>query len=564
MFTSSFSVLAEDETKNVYFGDLHVHSSLSFDSYIFGNRLSLDQSYRIAKGEAFENVEGEIMQLRTPLDFAAITDHSESFGIHEGCDDEEATLSTLIMCRRLESPDLLFFLQLRANGAKRPPENPMLDAAGGDHEKLHKFAKMTWEKIINVNNKHNEPGKFTTFHAYEYSPTLPDIGKHHRNVIFRNNSVPDHAISMFHAATEIDLWKQLNDLCLGSCEFITIPHNSNRSWGLAFANVTIDGDRYDLDAWKLRDRFEPLVELFQIKGNSECSIGFGTTDEECNFEQYLPRCEPDQETGCIHPTSMARDGLKLGLEYQEKLGFNPMDFGFIGSTDTHNSNPGDTEEYDYTGSTGVFTAPAKTRLEGARINRNPGGLAAIWAEENTRDALFDSMQRKEVYATSGTRIKLKFSLSFQSQQGTHPMGSTVQALEGNLPEFRILAQKDPLEAPLHKVQLIKGWTNNGVALERVLDLYCSESCTDEIFKVNLETCEIDQNQGEEEITVSWTDETYKPEQNAFYYVRVLQVPTCRWSTYDSLALGIQPPEDFPTTISEMAWSSPIWIESVDE
>ena len=334
MFTNSFSVLAEDENKNLYFGDLHVHSSLSFDSYIFGNRLSLDQSYRIAKGEVFENVEGEIMQLRTPLDFAAITDHSESFGIHEGCDDEEATFSTLILCRRLESPDLLFFLQLRANGAKRPPENPMLDAAG-DHEKLHKFAKMTWEKIINVNNKHNEPGKFTTFHAYEYSPTLPDIGKHHRNVIFRNNSVPDHAISMFHAATEIDLWKQLNDLCLGSCEFITIPHNSNRSWGLAFANVTIDGDPYDLEAWKLRDRFEPLVELFQIKGNSECSIGFGTTDEDCNFEQYLPRCEPDQETGCIHPTSMARDGLKLGLEYQEKLGFNPMDFGFIGLSLIH-------------------------------------------------------------------------------------------------------------------------------------------------------------------------------------------------------------------------------------
>ena len=295
------------------------------------------------------------------------------------------------------------------------------------------------------------------------------------------------------------------------------------------------------------------------------SIGFGTTDEECNIEQYLTRCEPGQETQCIHPTSMVRDGLKLGLQYKEEIGFNPMDFGFIGSTDTHNSNPGDTEEYDFRGASGVFTAPAETRLSNSnRVNNTPGGLAAIWADQNTRDALFDSMQRKEVYATSGTRIRLKFSVNFESQQETHPMGSTVKADMDNMPEFSIVAQKDPLEGPLHKVQLIKGWTSNGIALERVLDIYCSQSCSDEVFKVDLKTCEIDQQQGEDEIKVSWTDETYKPEQNAFYYVRVLQVPTCRWSTYDSIALGIQPPDDIPATVTEMAWSSPIWIDSANE
>ncbi|GIT36956.1 MAG: hypothetical protein Ct9H300mP6_08240 [Gammaproteobacteria bacterium] len=241
-----------------------MHSSLSFDSYIFGNRLSLDESYRVAKGEAVENVEGEIMQLRTPLDFAAITDHSESFGIHEGCDDEEATLSTLILCRRLESPDFLFFLQLRANGAKRPPDNPMLDAAG-DHEKLQKFAKMTWDKIIEVNNIHNDPGKFTTFHAYEYSPTLPDVGKHHRNVIFRNDSVPDHAVSMFHAATEIDLWKQLDDLCLGIVNLspYLITQTFHGGWLLLTSPLTVTPTPFE--AWKLRDQFEPIVEMFQVK-----------------------------------------------------------------------------------------------------------------------------------------------------------------------------------------------------------------------------------------------------------------------------------------------------------
>ncbi|HBM88470.1 MAG TPA: hypothetical protein DD437_08005, partial [Rhodobiaceae bacterium] len=394
---------------NAYFGDLHSHSALSFDSYIFGNRLSVDEAYRIAKGDAFETASGERIQLTVPLDFAAVTDHAEGFGLFETCAGEDVSDDFMNLCRRFETPNASFFLDLREAGEKRPPENlgGSEDAIGGDQ------ARSTWAQIVAAAERHNEPGRFTTFAAYEYSPPLPDRGKIHRNVIFRNDTIPTRAISAFDALTEIDLWNMISADCTAPCDFITIPHNPNKSWGLAFASHTIDGDAYTPDDWKLRDEVEPLVEIFQIKGNSECSLGFGATDEECGFEQFLPPCAEGQVTQCIHPTSMARDGLKLGLKLEEELGFNPLDFGMLGSTDTHNSNPGNAEEYDFRGAAALFTGNANLRLRGLRGGgastvQNPGGLAVVWAPENTRDALFDAMERKEVYATSGTRIRLRF------------------------------------------------------------------------------------------------------------------------------------------------------------
>ena len=373
---------------NAYFGDLHSHSALSFDSYIFGNRLSVDDAYRIAKGNAFETASGERIQLSMPLDFAAVTDHAEGFGLFETCAGEAVSDDFMNLCRRFESPNPNFFLDLRESGEKRPPEN----LGGADNAIGDEQARSTWAQIVAAAERHNEPGRFTTFAAYEYSPPLPDRGKIHRNVIFRNDTVPTRAISAFDALTEINLWNMISADCEAPCDFITIPHNPNKSWGLAFASHTIDGDAYTADDWKLRDEVEPLVEIFQIKGNSECSLGFGATDEECGFEQFLPPCAEGQKTQCIHPTSMARDGLKLGLKLEEELGFNPLDFGMIGSTDTHNSNPGNAEEYDFRGSAALFTGTANLRLRGllggaAATVQNPGGLAVVWARENTRDAL---------------------------------------------------------------------------------------------------------------------------------------------------------------------------------
>ena len=305
--------------KNVYFGDLHSHSNLSFDSYIFGNRLTVDQSYRFAKGESMNNAGGETMQLSVPLDFAAVTDHAEGFGLHRLCDDQGKTKYGEEFCQRLETPSASLFMELREQGEKRPFKTSLGDLSS-DGQKAGQFAAMTWQNIVSIAEKHNDPGKFTTFAAYEYSPPLPDRGKIHRNVIFRNSKVPARAISAKEAATELDLWRQLTENCADPCEFLTIPHNPNKTWGLAFASHTIDGDAYTVDDWKQREKLEPLVEIYQIKGNSECAIGFGTSDEECNFEQFIPRCEAGQETGCIHKTSMARDGLKKGLKLEQTVG----------------------------------------------------------------------------------------------------------------------------------------------------------------------------------------------------------------------------------------------------
>ena len=568
---------------NAYFGDLHSHSALSFDSYIFGNRLSIDESYRIAKGNAVESASGERIQLTVPLDFAAMTDHAEGFGLFETCAQDDASDEFRTLCRRFDSPNANFFLELREAGEKRPPTN----LGSAENSIAEEQARSTWAQIVGAAERHNEPGRFTTFAAYEYSPPLPDRGKIHRNVIFRNNTVPARAISAFDALTEINLWDMISADCEAPCYFITIPHNPYKSWGLAFASHTIDGDAYTADDWKMRDEVEPLVEIFQIKGNSECSLGFGATDEECGFEQFLPPCEEGQVTQCIHPTSMARDGLKLGLALEEELGFNPLDFGMIGSTDTHNSNPGNAEEYDFRGAAGLFTGNANLRLRGMRGGRgatfqNPGGLAVVWAPENTRDALFDAMERKEVYATSGTRIRLRFfggpsyedslmtadnPIEIAYQQGV-PMGGMLRPSDDETPAFYVQALQDPLNAPLDRVQIIKGWVEDGSVKEIVLDVACGDGrtidpetgrCPATTASVDLTNCAFEEDKGAQLLQAVWKDPDYDAGQRAFYYARVIQNPTCRWSTYDALRLAETPPDDLPSTSTEMAWSSPIWV-----
>ena len=576
--------LRPDPSKNVYFGDLHVHTSISADAYLFGNRFGLDSAYAFAKGEALELRTGEIAQLTRPLDFVALTDHAEAFGRIEACADGGFGPGAEEGCAFLETPSVWGFLQMRGRAEQRPVRRK-LDVFNDDPAVERVYAARTWQAVREAAQRHYEPGVFTTFVGYEYSPALPDRGKHHRNVIFRTDAAPEYAVSAVDAASEIDLWKQLGAQCSGSCEFLTIPHNPNKSWGLAFASETIDGIPYTQDDWFLRRRLEPLVEMFQIKGSSECAFGFGATDEECGFEQFFPPCEDGQETSCIHPTSMARDGLKKGLVLKQSLGANPLEFGFVGSTDTHNSNPGDTEEWDWRGTTTFTSSPATQRMNVSNVtgirNNNPGGLAAIWAEENSREALFDAMTRKEVYATSGTRIKLRVfaGFSFPEDLGETadlavayargvPMGGTL-GTEANAPSLFIWATQDPDHAPLDRVQVIKGWLEDGQAMEAVYDVACaggqpdsvSGQCPPSTAKVDLEDCSWDQSTGSPELRALWVDPSYDAEQDAFYYARVVQNPTCRWTTYDSIRLNRSPPEEVPPVVSEMAWSSPIWLHA---
>ncbi len=568
---------------NVYFGDLHIHSSMSADSYLLGNRLDLDAAYGIAKGESTKIATGERVELTRPLDFAAVTDHAEGFGRTLACEDAALDEPSNEGCEIFESPTLLSFLSLRRRVETRPLVKD-LSVFGNDVAVERTYHAKTWEKIKEAAERHNEPGKFTTFAGYEYSPALPDRGKHHRNIIFRTENTPDYAVSAFDAASEIDLWKRLEATCTGDCQFLTIPHNPNKTWGLAFASETIDGIPYTIDDWKLRKRSEPIVEMFQIKGNSECSTAYGAGDEECGFEQFLPPCEEGQETSCIFPTSMIRDGLQKGLALEDEMSVNPLQFGLIGSTDVHNSNPGDTEEWDFRGSTGYAGSPAARRLDSVTGGRevNPGGLAAVWAEENTREALFDAMRRKEVYATSGTRIRLRVFAGFGLPANIAETGDLATAYEGGVPmggsldgqssalSLFVWAAKDPDNAPLAKVQVIKGWMENGERRELVHDIACGGSeldprtgtCAPNGGRVDLTDCSWTDVEKASELKVLWTDPDYDAHEDAFYYVRVIQNPTCRWTTYDSLRLGREPPTDVPAAVTEMAWASPIWVKAI--
>jgi hypothetical protein len=374
----------------------------------------------------------------------------------------------------------------------------------------------------------------------------------------------------------------------------------NKSWGIAYSGRTIDGDPYEDKDWALRGRSEPLAEIFQIKGNSECGFGLGASDEECNFELVAPLCEGEQVDGCSGRTSFAREGLKEGLLLQQRLGFNPLRFGFIGSTDSHNSTPGDTEENDYRGSSMVFESPAAMRLglsgqkkqgkfsAAVRRAKNPGGLAAVWARENSRDEIFQAMQRRETYATSGTRIQLRFFAGWgfdkgilrdtafleKAYAGGVPMGEVLQANTPEAaPEFLVWAIQDDLAAPLQKIQMVKAWLEGGEAREQVVDIACSDGlvpdaatgrCPDNGAAVNLSDCSISADRGDSEISVRWKDPAFDPGQSAVYYVRVLENPSCRWSTYDSIAIGEMPPAEVSATIQERAWSSPVWYTPGEE
>jgi len=583
---------ALNEDKNLYFGDTHIHTALSFDSYLSGNRLGLREAYRFANGEAMRMPSGAVMQISQPLDFVAVTDHAESFGVFRTCKRDDLLESQKKFCQKFESYTPEFYRKLRDAATQRPPKMPQEYCGGYDKALCAEDARSTWRQVAEMADEYNRPGEFTAFAAYEYSPSLTKLGKIHRNVIFKNSTVPKRAANAFDALTVLDLWRSLETECKGECEFLTIPHNMNKTWGIAYSGKTIDGDAYNNSDWALRGRSEPLAEIFQIKGSSECGFSVGASDEECNFELMVPICEGEQVAGCSGRTSFAREGLKIGMELEQGLGFNPLQFGFIGSTDTHNGNPGDTEESDFRGAQSLAKSSAVGRLgyQGGNsfkplsiIQRvNPGGLAAVWARENSRDAIFEAMENREAYATSGTRIKLRFfagwdfekelitdpELVHKAYRGGVPMGSVLpRKIASKSPEFLVWAMKDGSAASLQRVQMIKGWVEEGKSREQVFDIACSDGlspdaktgrCPDNGAKVDIATCAVSADKGDSQIKVSWNDPDFNPDQAAFYYIRVLENPSCRWSSYDAIRLGIEPRTDIVATVQQRAWSSPIW------
>ena len=599
---------------NLYWGELHLHTAESFDASLFGNSLSIEDAYRFAKGEPLTSAGGEVMRLSRPLDFVAITDHAEGFGTRSHCDNPNLSMSERLACWAANQQNPMIFQMLAASargtagqgdvskppGVYQPEKHrplepgafPTCRVGDGALERCVDNALTDWARYVDLADQFYEPGRLTTLIGYEFSPGLPDQGKHHRNVIFRSNTVPERALSSFDVPNAIGLWKGLEATCVDDCDFLTIPHNPNKAWGLMYSRFTRDAKEYTEADWRLRQKREPLVEIFQVKGAQECALGVGSTDEECGFEQVFEACAPGQLTGCAFATGFVRQGLKVGLELEREFGFNPLQSGFIAATDSHNSNPGDVEEWDFPGAVGAVTSPAIRRVtELAEIPayqsrlrfHNPGGLAAVWAPENNREAIFDALARRETYATSGPRMALRFYASWDEGPAAEqsdvksvsaarvPMGGVLRPSTANVesPSFTVWATRDPMDAPLQRLQMVKGWVDvAGEPHEKVMDIACADGlavdphtgrCPDNGATVNLQTCDVSDGSGANELKTTWRDPDYEPTQSAFYYVRVLMNPACRWSTFDAVRLGREPDPRVPAAVRERAWSSPIWL-----
>ena len=559
--TQPESVSSTPTEKQVFFGDLHLHTALSVDAYITNTRTMPDDAYRYAKGEAIEHVSGEMIQLQTPLDFMGVTDHAEMLGVARAMSNAEDPLSDSDFAQDITSSEYE-----RSHGAFR---RLVSAAADGDVlgvvrmiNPIHARRAMrdTWEVIVEAAEAHNDPGKFTTFVAYEWT-SMPQLSNLHRNVVFEGTNVPDMPFSSSDSNDPEDLWEFMDEWREEGSDVLAIPHNSNASKGLMYPLEGLDGDPVDEEYAAARLRNEPITEITQFKGTSETHPILAPLDEFADFEIW------NTTVGApvvIDPVagSYVRNAYQRGLSLEEEIGINPYEFGLIGSSDSHNSSTA-VEEFNFTGGHGNADDTPKTRLNSrestltaSSLNFSASGLAAVWAEENTRESLFAAMKRRETYATSGTRIRLKFSTS----DGV-PMGGRATVGE-DLPSFDIWAQQDANSAPLDRVQVIRV-TSSG---ESIIDVACSAGepdpetlrCPSNGAGVNLETC-AQTGEGASELKVSWQDEAFDSAQRTAYYVRVLENPTCRWSTWDAIRIGQAIPENRAATIQERAWSSPIWV-----
>ena len=545
-------------TRRPFFGDLHVHTSNSFDAYAFETRNGPREAYAFARdraelGLAPLNRLGNptrTQQLERPLDFAAVTDHSEYLGEVSICTTPGARGYFSSTCRTYRDDPLVAFVTWGARLTQQSPSRLLVCGwAGVD---CPSTAQDVWQEQLQATQDFNTPCSFTTFPAYEWTGTTGGNNLH-RNVIFKNQNVPGPT-SYFEQPTAQGLWTQLNAQCGSGCEVLAIPHNSNASGGQMFTTPANEAEA------QLRAQTEPLTELIQHKGASECSPLSG--EEGCNFEALNGADEQPE-------TSFVREALTEGLRLQAQLNTNPFKMGFIGSTDTHNGTPGAVEENDFKGHLGNNDGAPITRA--AAQDFGPGGLAVLWAEENTRGSLFAAMKRKETYSTSGTRIILRFfgganlpnnlcsranAYELAYQRGV-PMGGDLSG--PSAPRFFISALWDPGTATrpgtlLQQLQIVKVSVDaQGQSQTQVFEVAgdANNGAT-----VNTQTCQAS-GPGAQSLCAVWSDPTFVPGERAFYYARALENPSCRWTAYECQRSGRACDADVLEQ-QERAVSSPIW------
>lgn len=595
--------------RNPYFGDTHVHTTFSFDAWGQGTRNTPEDAYRFARGEAVgiqpydENGQPvRTMQLRRPLDFAIVTDHAELLGETHICRTPSAEGYDSWLCTIARRWPALGYIIV--NSQSLDLANPRrYSLCGVDGSGCVAAAKTPWDAIVRAAEEaydRTSECRFTSFIGYEWSGA-PDGYMIHRNVVFRNSLVPPQPANYIDDRTPQRLWQRLDEECFrngNGCDALVIPHNSNLSGGRLFQVETGDGQMMSREEAERRGRLELLLEVTQHKGDSECRAGGATADELCGFEKLpfarmresaMRRMQTEPP-----PMSYAREILGEGLRQEERLGVNPFKLGLIGSTDTHLGTPGLVDEDRFVGhAAGRSSNRTEIPPLPDDVRMNPGGLAVVWAEENSRDALFEAMRRREVYGTSGPRMLVRFFGGWKlppdlCQSHTFvadgyrdgvPMGSDLPPrpadagmVAGASPSFAVWAMRDPGTAdapgaPLERVQIVKAWLENGEPREAVVDIAGPTASEP------LDTASCVPRGGLDHLCAVWRDPDFDPQQRALYYARVVEVPTCRWSTWacnrqhvdcahedqlDGELIACCDPA-VPKTIQERAWTSPIWF-----
>ncbi len=562
--------------RNAYFGDLHLHTSYSLDAAASGTNTVPDDAYRYARGLAVDYM-GQTVQRRTPLDFLAVTDHAEYLGmVRLGRDPQGRYAGT-------RWPDLLNVTSFaEVFPIMRQVVNPALTRGADSDFNVTAGIRDNWRDVIDAAEANNMPGTFTTFAAFEWSAT-PNDGHQHRNVIFAGPTYPDMPFSTVDSMLPDDLWTYAEGWRARGADSILIPHNSNLSEGMAFS-MNQTGGAPMTRAWAARrNANEPLVEISQNKGSSETRPELSPDDEFSGFELLAPEGE-DLGGGYV------RTGLQRGMLIERELGINPMQFGIIAASDFH-SGVSSSEEDNFPGGLGLGDSQADPEallnqispiLNAPLTTLSAGGITGVWAERNTREAIFAALRRREVFATSGPRIKVRmfagWSLSASLierhgwvaeayRQGVPMGGSLGHRTAGGAPQFLLEAVKDPLSGNLDRVQVVKLWIDRNGAHERIYDVVWSgdrrpDPRTGHVGPVgntvDVAKATYSNTIGSAQLITGWTDPNFNPAQPALYYARVLEIPTPRWPVYLAQANRLPFPADQPAWLQERAWTSPIW------
>ncbi len=601
---ANFSPYAgRDYPTRVFFGDTHHHTANSGDAFMNGDRLSPEDAYRFARGEEIVSSSGVPAQLSRPLDFLVISDHAEGLGVmYEVYNGNPAMMGDETLAR--------WNKMMKAGGAEAAEATNELISAQAqgtlpapvtDPAIAGPLQKSVWEAYTETSEKYNDPGRFTAMIGYEWT-SVPGGNNLHRNVLYRGNKDKADQMMPFTSWDSEDpekLWEwmaQYEDTVGGNV--LAIPHNGNLSNGRMFENVDFQGKPLSKDYAERRARFEVLQEVMQTKGNSETHPTLSPNDEFADYgitgwEYGNLTMEGEPESPEMRPYMYLRGGLMQGLAHEQKLGTNPFKFGLIGGTDVHNSLTS-IEEDNFFGKH-IVQEPRAERWEhiskqGFGKTRRTwiytgAGYAAVWANENTRESLWDAMKRKEVYATSGSRMTVRlfggWSFDETDAQSRYiadpgyakgvPMGGDLPSREPNskTPSFLVAAMMDPESGNLDRIQIIKGWLDsNGETHEKIYDVAWGDADRRQPGSngklapvgdtVNVAEASWTNSIGDPDLRAVWTDPDFDVVQSAFYYARVLEIPTPRWTAYDQKRFGIKMSDDVPMKHQERAWTSPIW------